>query len=129
MIKNTKLSETFSREYCVSVSYHVFEIDKMKCLCLKTCSRNLARKGISLLGNDDESIFRRYVLPNQPECFVTFYKLFQLTQGHWIRNASFYWPYFESICQESIVMIIKHHTYTFRLYIKTHINFPASSRK
>ena len=49
---------------------------------------------------------------------VIFYKLLQLRQTHWIRNASFLLAIFVS--QESIVMIIKHHTYThctFRLYI------------
>ena len=49
---------------------------------LWTCSRNLARKGeggrgggggcISLLGNEDEPIFRGYVLPDQPEFWVIF---------------------------------------------------------
>ena len=86
-------------------------------------SRNLPRKrGISLLGNEDEPIFQGYVLPNQPEFLVIFYKLFQLRQSHWIRNAAFYWPYLGSVCQESIAMIIKHHTYThctFRLYKHT----------
>ena len=117
-----KLPVTFRREHSVSVSYHFFEIDKMK--CLKTCSRNHATKGeISLLGNEDEPIFRGYVLPDQPELLVIFYKLFQLRQTHWIRNASFYWPYLGSLCQESIVMIIKHHAYkhcTFRLQINIH---------
>ena len=59
--------------------------------CLHTCSQNLARKGggggVSLLGNEDEPIFRGYVLPDQSEFLVIFYKLFQLT--HRIRNASF----------------------------------------
>ena len=56
----------------------------------ETCSRNLARKGgISLLGNEDEPIFRGHVLPDQPELLVIFYKLFQLRQTHWIRNPSF----------------------------------------
>ena len=32
MIKNIKLPETFRREYSVSVPYHFFEMDKMKCL-------------------------------------------------------------------------------------------------
>ena len=44
---------------------------------------------ISLLGNEDEPIFRQYVLPDRPEFLVTFYKLFQLRQTHRIRNASF----------------------------------------
>ena len=47
------------------------------------------KRGISLLGNEDEPIFRGYVLSNQPEFLVIFYKLFQLRQSHWIRNASF----------------------------------------
>ena len=34
--------------------------------------------GISLLGNEDEPIFRGYILPDQPEFLVIFYKLFQL---------------------------------------------------
>ena len=56
----------------------------------ETCSQNLARKGrISLLGNEDEPIFRGHVLPDQPELLVIFYKLFQLRQTHWIRNPSF----------------------------------------
>ena len=45
--------------------------------------------GISLLGNEDEPIFRGYVLPDQPEFLVIFYKLFQLRQTHRIRNGSF----------------------------------------
>ena len=57
-----------------------------------TCSQNLARRGggggCSLLGHEDEPIFRGYVLPDQPEVLVIFYKLFQLTQTHRIRNAS-----------------------------------------
>ena len=81
--------------------------------CLLTCSRNLAKKGeIPLLGNEDEPIFREYVLPDQPEFLVIFYKLFQLRQTHWIKNASFHWPYLGIVRQESIVMIVKHHTYT-----------------
>ena len=60
--------------------------------CLQTCSRNLASRGggrISLLGHEDEPLFRGYVLPDQPEFLVMFYKLFQLKQTHRIRNASF----------------------------------------
>ena len=34
--------------------------------------------GISLLGTEDEPIFRAYVLPDQPELLVIFYKLFHL---------------------------------------------------
>ena len=44
------------------------------------------RGGISLLGNADEPVFRGHVLTDQPELF---YKLFQLTQTHWIRNPCF----------------------------------------
>ena len=72
--------------------------------------------GISLLGNENEPIFRGCILPDQPE-------FFQLRQTHWIRYAYFYWPYLGSVRQESIVMIIKHHTYThctFMLCINTH---------
>ena len=47
------------------------------------------RGGIFLLGNEDESIFRGQVRPDQPESLVIFYKLFQLRQNHRIRNASF----------------------------------------
>ena len=47
-------------------------------------------RGGSLLGNEDEPIFRGYFLPDQPECLVIFFKLFQLRQTHSIRNASFY---------------------------------------
>ena len=60
--------------------------------------------GISLLGNEDEPIFRGYVHE------------FGLGLPH------FYWPNLVSVRQESIVMIIKHHTYThctLRLYINT----------
>ena len=39
--------------------------------------------------DEDEPIFQGYVLPDQPEFLVIFYKLFQLRQTHWIRNASF----------------------------------------
>ena len=79
MIKDIKLPVTFRREYSVSISYHFFEIDKIK--CLQTCSRNLAKKGgISLLGNEDEPISRGYVLSDQSKFLVIFYKLFQLRQ-------------------------------------------------
>ena len=44
---------------------------------------------ISLLGNEDEPIFRGHVLPDQPELLLIFYKLFQLRQTHWIRKPSF----------------------------------------
>ena len=30
-----------------------------------------------------------FPLPNKPEFLVIFYKLFQLRQSHWIKNASF----------------------------------------
>ena len=49
-------------------------------------SESCEEGGISLLGNEDEPIFRGYVLPGQPEFLVTF---FELTQTHWIMNASF----------------------------------------
>ena len=45
---------------------------------------------VPLLGNEDEPIFRGYVLSDQLELLVIFYKLFQLRQTHWIRNASFF---------------------------------------
>ena len=41
---------------------------------------NLRERGISLLGNEDEPIFSGYVLSDQPEFLVIFYKLFQLRQ-------------------------------------------------
>ena len=47
------------------------------------------RGGIYLLSNEDELIFRGHVLTDQPELLVMFYKLFQLTQTHWIRNPRF----------------------------------------
>ena len=50
---------------------------------------------VSLLGNEDEPIFRGYVLPHQPEFLVIFYKLFQLRQTHWIWKASFLLTIFE----------------------------------
>ena len=52
-------------------------------------SESCEEGGTSLLGNENEPIFRGYVLPNQPEFLVIFYKLFQLRQSHWIRNAFF----------------------------------------
>ena len=48
------------------------------------------RGGISLLGNEDEPVFRGHVLTDQFELLVIFYKLFQLTQTHWIRNPCFF---------------------------------------
>ena len=77
--------------------------------------------GVSLLGNKDEPIFQGYVLPDQPEILVISYKLFQLKQTHRIMNASFF--LLGSVCQEIIVMIIKHHTFmhcTIRLFLNTH---------
>ena len=41
-------------------------------------SKSYEEGGISLLGNKDEPISRGYVLPDQPECLVIFYKLFKL---------------------------------------------------
>ena len=78
--------------------------------------------GISLFDNEDVPIFRGYVLPDQPEFLVLFYKLFQLRQTLWIRNTSFLLAIFGKCSPESIVMIIKQHTYihcTFRLCINT----------
>ena len=86
-------------------------------------SESCKEGGISLLRNEDEPVSRGYVLRDQPEFLVIFYKLFQLIQTHWIRNTFFYWPYLGSVRQEIIVMIIEHHTYThctFRLHINTH---------
>ena len=91
----------------------------------------MIKGGISLLGNEDEPTFRGYVLPDQPEFLVIFYKLFQLRQTRWIRVASFLLAIFGKCTPGSIVMIIKHHTYThctFRLYINTH-KHPVSSCK
>ena len=51
-------------------------------------SESCEEGGISLLGNEDEPIFRGYVLPDQPEFLVIFHELFQLRQTHWIRNTS-----------------------------------------
>ena len=58
-------------------------------LLSESCEEGGGGWGISLLGNEDEPIFREHVLPDQPEFLVIFYKLFQLRQTHWIRNASF----------------------------------------
>ena len=44
-------------------------------------SESCEEGGISLLGNEDEPIFRGYVIPNQPEFLVIFYKLFLLRQS------------------------------------------------
>ena len=60
---------------------------------------------VSLLGDEDEPIFQGYILQDQPEFLVIFYKLFQLRQTHRIRDASFNWPYLGSVCQEIVVMI------------------------
>ena len=43
---------------------------------------------ISLLGKEDEPVFWKYVLPDQPEFLNIFYKLFQLRQTQRIRSAS-----------------------------------------
>ena len=67
-------------------------------------SESCKKGGISLLGNEEEPIFRGYVLPDQPD-FLAILPLFC-------------WSYLGSARQEIIVMIIKHHTYThcpFRL--------------
>ena len=52
-------------------------------------SESCEEEGISLLGNEDEPVFRGYVLPDQPEFLVSFQKLFQLRQTHWTGSASF----------------------------------------
>ena len=69
-------------------------------------SESCEEGGTFLLDNEDEPIFQGYVLRDQPEFLVIFYKLFQLRQTHCIRNASFYWPYLGSVSQEIIVVII-----------------------
>ena len=52
-------------------------------------SESCEEGGISLLGNEDEPIFRGYVRPVQPEFLVIFYELFRLRQTHWVGNAFF----------------------------------------
>ena len=47
------------------------------------------RNRISLLSNEDEPIFRGYILADQPELLVILYKLFYLRQTRRITNASF----------------------------------------
>ena len=42
-------------------------------LLLESCEEG----GISLLGKENEPIFRGYALPDRPEFLVIFYKLFQ----------------------------------------------------
>ena len=51
-------------------------------LLLESCEEG------GILGNEDKPIFRGYILPDQPEFFLSFTS-FQLRQAHWIRNASF----------------------------------------
>ena len=54
-------------------------------------SESSRKKGrVSPSGNQDEPIFRGYVLPDHSEFSVIFYKLFQLRQTHRIGNASSY---------------------------------------
>ena len=79
MIKNIKLLVTFRRESFVSISYHIFETDKMKMFIdlLSESSKEGGGGGgggggISLLGNEYEPIFRGYVLPDQPEFWIIF---------------------------------------------------------
>ena len=57
-------------------------------------SESCEEGGISLLGNEDETIFRGYVLRDQPEFLVIFYKLFQLRQtfNKKLGMPLFYWP-------------------------------------
>ena len=77
--------------------------------------------GLSLLGDENEPIFRGYVLPDQPEFLVIFYKLFQLRQTHRIANASFFTGHIWEVYTKKLsVIIIEHHMYahcTFRLHI------------
>ena len=77
----------FSRVY----KYQKKQYQKLVATALRLALGILqGRGGISLLGNEDEPIFRGHVLPDQPELLVIFYKLFQLRrQTHWIRNPSF----------------------------------------
>ena len=62
---------------------------------IELLSESCEEGGTSLLGNEDEPIFRGYVRLDQPEFLVIVHKLFQLRQTHWIRNASFHWPFWE----------------------------------
>ena len=48
------------------------------------------RGGISLLGDEDEPVFRGHVLTDQPELLVIFYKLFQLTQNSLDKESLFF---------------------------------------
>ena len=52
-------------------------------------SESCEEGGLSLLGNEDEPIFQEYVLPDQPEFLVIFYKLLQLRFTHMISNVHF----------------------------------------
>ena len=72
------------------------------------------------IGNEDEPIFRGYVLPDQHEFLVIFYKCFSKDKLIGLEMPLLYWSYLGSVRQKSIVMVIKHHTYThctFRLSI------------
>ena len=80
--------------------------------CLQTCSRNLQGGGVSLLANEDEPIFRGYVLPDHPEFLVIFHKLFQLSKLIGLGMSLFIRPYLGSVRHEIIVMIIKQYKYT-----------------
>ena len=104
MIENIKLPVTFALK--VLFQFHI-----------------IFRNRISLLGNE-ANVSRNSSPPDQSEWLVIFQKVFhlrqiRLRQTHRIRNA---WPYLGSVCQEIIVMIIKHYTYThctFRLHINS----------
>ena len=76
-------------------------------------SESCKEGGILLLGNEDKPIFRGYVLPDQPELLVIFYKLFQLRQTHRIRMPLFlldiFGTFLGSVRQETFLMIVKHH--------------------
>ena len=73
MTKNIKLPVSFRREYSVSISYHFFEIDKMFTDFL---SESCEEGGISLLGNEDESIFQGYV--------------FQISLNFWLSVTTYF---------------------------------------
>ena len=71
--------------------------------------------GISLLSNQDEPIFRGYILPDQPEFLVIFYKLFQFRQTQSLGLPLFYWPWLGGVKSVHLILAQSGTSIEFRL--------------
>ena len=102
MIKNIKLPVAFRRESFVSISYH-----------FSKCSRNLDRKGeFPYWVTKISQYFEDKLVQISLNFWLSFTSYFSYDKLIGLGMPLFYCPYFGSVRQKIIVMIIKYHTYT-----------------